>query len=473
MSDYSTKGAEQQRLGKLTAMERIEKLLDDGSFIEIDKYVQRSNAVLGYADVTAPGEGLVAGWGTVDGRPVYLFAQDYTVLGGSFGAAHADKICKIIDMAAKSGLPVLCIWDSQGARVQEGAAVLAAYAKVLKKLTDVSGVVPTVSIAGGGMIGNAAFLSAMTDFTVAIEKVSEISLVPPMVLASTEGKAVDGQALCGAQAAAGTGNVHFVCADEQDAALTVKKLLSYLPSNNLEDAPASMLEDDPSRMIQADGSDMRALASEVADAGTFLEVQADYAPEMVTAFAMMNGFATGIVANVPGEHLSPKGCRKAARFIRLLDAYDIPIVSFVDNMSTQVAPSHGKCCQLGAVAKLISAYSEASTAMVSVTTGRAIGDGYVAMSNKGNGADIAFAYPCAEISCVEAEAGAIIMMDGNKSAAGEYREKFAAAKVAAQQGVIDDVIQPAETRKMVLKALDMAVNKREQKLPKKHGVLPL
>ena len=200
MSEFSKKQAEEQhKLGKLTAEERIGKIVDTGSFVEIDKYLERSNAVLGYPDVCAPGEGVVAGWATIEGRPVYLFAQDYTVLKGSLGAAHAAKITKVMDMAAKAGLPVICVWDSDGARVQEGAAALGAYASIMKKLTDISGVVPTISIAAGGMLGCAAIFAALTDFTIAVEKISAVSLVSPMVLASTAGIDVNEDAICGAK----------------------------------------------------------------------------------------------------------------------------------------------------------------------------------------------------------------------------------------------------------------------------------
>lgn len=471
MSDLN-QAAGQSKLGKRTATERIEMLVDAKSFVEMDKYIERSNAVLGYGDVSAPGEGVKTGWATIDGRPVYVFAQDYAVLKGSMGAAHAAKIMKTFDMAAKQGLPVVCIWDSGGARVQEGAAALDAYARIGKKLADVSGVIPTISVAAGGMLGAAAMFAAMTDFTVAIEDVTEIGVFPPMVLASTAGKKLDGQALIGAKVQAENANASFCCAKEEDAFATVKRLLAFLPSNNLEECPFDVSEDEPARQIAAGPEDARALIADIADNHDFLEVYADTAKEMVTGFAMMNGFAVGFVANAPGEYISAKACLKAARFIRFLDAFDMPVISIVNNNGVEVSLEAAQGCQVRALAKLLYAYAEAGAPMISLITGRAIGEGYAVMSNKGNGADMVYAYPTAEISPVEAEAGGIILF-GEKTGAAEYREKFASPMTAAQQGIVDDIIEPANTRQVLIDALDMAANKREPKLPKKHGVMPL
>ncbi len=475
MSELSKNLAEEQhRLGKLTACERIDLIADAGSFVEIDKYLERSNAVFGYPDVSAPGEGVVAGWATVDGRPAYIFVEDYTVLKGSLGTAHAGKISKVIDMAAKSGLPVVCVWDSDGARVQEGAAALGAYASVMKKLTDVSGVVPTISVIAGGMFGAAAVLSALTDFTVAIEKISAVSVVSPMVVAASESISVDEQAICGAKVQGEeNGIAQFVCADEESAFDTVKKLLRYLPSNNLEEAPYEITEDDAARPTAADGSDIRALLSDIADNNEFFEVYAGFGKEILTGFITLNGSSAGIVANVPGENLTHKACKKAARFISILDAYELPIVTFVNNGGVEAGLKAAKGSLLASIAKLVGAYAEAGAPMVSVITGRAIGEGYIAMANKNCGADIVYAYPDAEISCLEAEAGSIILFGGTAAQAEEYKEKFASPLAAARQGLVDDIIDPEDTRLMLIKAIEMASNKREQKLPKKHGILPL
>ncbi|MBQ9941702.1 MAG: methylmalonyl-CoA carboxyltransferase, partial [Christensenellaceae bacterium] len=376
MSEFSNKQAEEQhKLGKLTACERIAKIVDADSFVEMDKYLERSNAVLGYADVSAPGEGVITGWATIEGRPVYVCAQDYTVLKGSMGIAHAAKINKAIDMAAKQGMPVICLWDCGGARVQEGAAALGAVASIMKKLTDVSGVVPTISVVAGGLFGCAAMLSALTDFTIAIEKISAVSIASPMEIASIEGIAVDEQAICGAKVQGEeNGNAQFVCADEDAAIVTLKDLLRYLPSNNLEEAPYEVVEDDIARATVADGSDAKALIADIADNGIFLEVSAGYGKEMITGFVTMNGYPAGVVANVPGEKITPKGCRKAARFISILDAYDMPIISLVNNEGVAVSLKAAHCCQLRSMAKLVAAYAEAGAPMVSVITGKAIGE---------------------------------------------------------------------------------------------------
>lgn len=459
---------------KLTARERIGQILDVGSFVEIDKYVERSNAVYGYPDVTAPGEGVIAGWGTMDTRPVYLVAEDYEVLKGSMGTAHAAKINKTIDMAAKTGLPVIFVWDSAGARVQEGPAAIHAYASVMKKIVDVSGVIPTISIAAGGMYGAAAMLAPLTDFTIAIDGVSALSIASPMVLAATEGKDVDAQALCGGKVMSEkSGTAQFLCASEAEAVETLRQLLSYLPSNNLEEAPFELCEDDVSRAVAADGSDALALIREIADHGEFLEVSGQFAENMITGFCMINGVSIAVVANAPGKTITPVSCLKAARFIRIADAYEIPVVSLINNEGTDVSLDLAQGCQARALAKLAYAYAEAGTPMISVITGKAVGEGYAAMGTKATGADLVYAFPTAQISSLPAEAGAIILFDGKKSAAGEYVEKFASAMVAAQQGLVDDVIEPAAIRRTLAAALLMVTNKREQKLPKKHGIMPL
>lgn len=465
-------GAE-QKLGKMSAAERIANMVDGDSFVEIDKYLERSNAVVGYPDVSAPGEGVVTGWATIDQRPVCIVAQDYQVLKGSVGTAHAMKINKTLDMAAKSGLPVVCVWDSGGARVQEGAAAVNAYAQIAKKMTDISGVVPVISIAAGGMIGAASMLAALSDFTIAIEKIAEIGVYPPMVLASAAGVAVDGDALIGAKVSEElSANAQFACATEGEAIDTLKRLLAFLPSNNLEESPLDCCEDDKARAMAADGQDTRALLKELADGQDFFEIQAGFASEMITGFAYMDGMSVGFVANEAGKYITPKGCLKAAKFIRFLDAFDMPIVTLVNNNGVEVSLDQAQSCQVRALSKLLYAYAEAGCPMVSLITGRAIGEGYVAMSNKGIGADVVYAYPSAEISAVEAEAGGLIMYD-NKNKAGAFKEQFSSPMSAAKQGIIDDIIEPSAARKALIAAIDLAANKREQKLPKKHGVMPL
>lgn len=453
------------------ARERIERMVDAGSFVELDRFLQTANAVYGYDDVSAQGEGVIAGTATIDARPVYLFAQDISVLKGSVGAAHAAKIVRVIRMAAKAGVPLIGLWDSQGARVQESAAALNGYASIACALTEVSGVIPTISIAAGDMLGCASLFAALTDFTIAIEGLSAVGVHPPMVLAATEGREVDAQALIGAHVQAeDTGLAQMLCKDEDEAIAALKRLLGFLPSNNLDELPVALCEDDLARPIEHT-KDARALAAAVADNQDFFELSAGFAPEMVTGFAMLGGYAVGIVANQPGQLLTEKGCIKAARFVRLLDAFDMPVLTLIDNMGAKVEWELAKECQVRALAKLAYAYAEAGCAKVSVITGRAIGEGYMVMANKAY-ADIVYAYADAEIACVNAEAGAILLLDGKQNA-DQFKEMFADPMAAARQGLVDDVIQPENTRLFVARAIEAALNKREQKLPKKHGIMPM
>ncbi len=450
--------------------ERIEALLDTGSFVEIDKYLERSNKVAGYPDVSAPGEGVVAGWGTIGGRSAYVAAQNYAVLRGSFSVAHAQKICKVIDMASKNGLPVVFLWDSGGARVQEGASAMGAYAMVMKKLADVSGVVPTISVALGEMYGSAALFAALTDFTIAAEHSARIGLFSPMVQAAVQGSAVQEEQICGAALAAKRGEVQLLAQDEASALQYAKTLLRYLPLNNLEEPPFVDSGDPIARPIVSDGADIRALLCEIADDQSFLELGAEFAPEMVTGLMLLDGFTAGVVANAPGEYLSAHGCKKAARFVRLMDAYDIPIVTMVDNEG--VAPASESCCMLRSLAQLAYAYGEAGCPMVSVLK-KAIGEGYTAFSNKQNGADLVYAYEDAQIGCLKPQAGSIILYDGAKDREAEYAEQFLSALSAAKQGVIDDIIAPEQLRSTLIRAIEVISNKREAKLPKKHGIMPM
>ncbi len=450
---------------------RIQAILDAESFIETDKYLERSNAVLGYPDVTIPGEGVVTGWGTVEGRAICIAAEDFASLDGSFSAAHANKIASVIDMAAKSGRPVVLLWDSQGARLQEGAAVLNAYAMLMKKLTDVSGVVPTISVATGGMFGSAAFFASLADFTIVVENLSSVGIKGPTVVAASLGIDADEEKTNGAAVQAAAGNAHFLCKNEQEAYAVVKRLLGCLPSNNLEEAPFTINEDPLDRKVAAASGDMRALIGEIADNKEFFEVQAGFGKEILTGFAAIGGVSVGVVANAGGCYLEPDACEKAARFVRLLDAYHIPIMTFVDNLGAKV--SMEQSVFLRALAKLAYAYAEAGTPMVSLIAGKAIGEGYSVMSNKGNGADVVYALQGAEIGCLNAEAGSIILYGGSKTSADEYKENFLSPLSAARQGVVDDVIRPEDTRFLLIKAVQAALDKREGKLQKKHGVMPL
>ena len=389
----TTKGTLPQGQGKWTARARVDALLDAGSFVETNRYLQKANAVPGRPDVCVPGEGVVTGWGTIDGQAVCIAVQDSEALDGAFGAGQAEKIAKAMDMAAKSGYPMLFLWDSNGAKVQEGAA---------------------------------------------------------------------------AQMAAG--NAQFCCADEPKAYEEVKRLLLCLPSNNLEDPPFLQNEDPADRPVTADPADVFAYVRQAADGESFLEVQPGYGEEIRTGFASFGGMTCGVVANAGGKFLTDAACEKAARFVRILDAYDMPILTFVDNEGVEAAVGHPT---MRALAKLSYAYAEAGSPMVSVLTGKAIGEGYAAMSNKGNGADLVYALPQAKIGCMNAEAGSIVLFGGTTEAAADYAETYLSAESAAKQGVVDDIVAPEHIRETIVAALLTATDKREQKPNRKHGIMPL
>lgn len=456
----------------MTAREFIDRLVDDGSFVELDKYIRKSNAVYGYADVSAAGEGVITGWGRIEGRPVCVFAQDKAVLGGSLGEAQANKIVKIIAMAKKCGYPLVARWCSDGARVQEGAAAANAYVEIAKALNDVSGVIPTVSVAASEMLGISAAFAAMTDFTVAVENLSACGLHAPMVLASKEGADVNLQEIEGAKVMAeDSGLAQFLCADELAALNEVKKLMAYLPSNNLDSMDMEFSEDDVNREIVADTEDTRALAADIADNGSFYEVGVAYCADMITGFIRLDGISCGVVANAAGCTMNSKSYKKAARFISILNAYDIPIITIINNEGTQISMSGVRHCQTAAYAQLLFEYALAGCAKVALITGKAIGEGWAAM---GAGAchDISYAYPDAKIGCMDSEAGSI-MLYGTSGREREYEEKFLSAMTACEQGVIDDVINTKDTRKALIEAVDFILNKREERPLRKQPIMPL
>jgi len=467
--------------GKLTARERIAKLLDDKSFVETDAFVQGSMAADGFKAVSAAGEGVVTGFGTINARPVYVFSQDFTVLGGSLGFMHTQKILKVLNMAGKSGIPVIAVLDSAGARLGEGAASLNGLSQIMKKMTELSGVVPIISVVAGPCVGSASYLTALSDFVFTTEKISTIASSAPSVYG------VDAQSFGGAKAAAEfSGLADFVAADEDNGFMQVKQLMEFLPFNNVEDAPVYDQTDDLNRQIaafDAEDMDVKAMISAIADNGSFLETKAFYSSSIVTGFIRLNGFVTGVVAN-NGAPLCKEGAKKAAKFIGFCDAFNTPIVTLVDTEGYAADADAEKAGVVSDAAKLIFAYAEASVPMVTVITGKAIGNGFVSMCPKGLGADMVYAWPNAEISCLASEtAGNIIMtetllgaedpIEKRKELGALYAEKFANPFEAAKQGAVDDIIKPSETRMRVIAGLEMAFGKREQVLPKKHSVMPL
>ncbi|MEA5003856.1 MAG: carboxyl transferase domain-containing protein [Christensenella sp.] len=485
-------GGEQQILaqhdaGKKTARERIGLLLDQGSFVEIDKFLKRTYTTPGLEAASETGEGVVCGYGTIAELPVFVFAQDYTVLKGSLSSAHASKILKTMDMAVKNGVPVIGVLDSGGARISEGMAAISATAEILKKLSDISGVIPTVSIVAGACIGTAAYIAALTDFTLMIDGISQLALHGPQIYASAMGKEIDAQALFGAKSHnKNTGVAQFMCADEMECMGTVRKLLSYLPSNNLDEAPYEMNTDDLNRQLSfgEEVPDMKELIRSVADNGDVLAYQADFASEVITMFGRLNGNVCGFIANDSTGVLTQRASKKAARFLSFLDAYNIPAVTFTNCGSSDVDIEKEQGSLIPDFAKLVSAYATSGMPKLNVIVGKAIGDGFAVMCPKALGADMVYAWPSAHISAMPVEAGALLLYEeeiakaddgiaAKKQMIDKYLDEYANPWQAAEQGVVDDVIEPAHTRQVLIASLEMVLSKREEKLPKKHGVLPL
>ncbi len=471
----------QHKSGKKTATERVFEMLDEGSFVELDKYLTSSNAVPGFADMSEPGEGVIAGWGEVDGCPVYIFAQDYTVLKGSFGNAHARKICKVLDLAAKNGMPVICMWDSAGARIQEGIGAIDAYASVMKKLTDISGAVPTISVIAGAIHGTGAMLVPMTDFCIAIDKTSSLSMHSPLVLASNAGIDPDKAVLSAEDISKTMGIAHAVAKDETGAFECVKKLLSYIPSNNLGSVTCEYSEGAGVRPI--DPGDVDSVIAGISDDGTFLELSGEFAKCMKTGFIRVEGVSVAVVANAGEKNICANGCKKAARFINFADAYSIPVLTIADNNGAVADIEKERRLELGDLASLAGAYAGATCPLITLITGRAVGEGYAIMSPK-SVADVVFAYENATIACMDVDAGAVAMFGdmmkdkddaqaARQEAADKYKAEFGGAMNAAKMGIVDEIIEPTDTRRFIVGALNMVINKRELKLPKKHGILPL
>lgn len=477
----------QHEAGKKTARERVERLLDAGSFIEIEKFVKRTFSTPGFEAASATGEGVVCGYGTIDERPVFLYAQDYTVLSGSLSAAHAAKILKVMDMAAKNGVPVIGVLDSGGARISEGIAAVESTAAILNKLTELSGVIPTITVVAGPCIGTAAYIAALSDFTLMVEGISAVALHGPQIYGSALGKNIQATQEFGARNHnENTGISQFLCANEEECADTVKTLLSFLPSNNLDEAPYGLDTDDLNRQLPftgEEGYDAKAVISAVADHGIILESGAHFAPGVITAFGRLGGNVCGFVANADQE-MTCNAAKKAARFIGLLDAFNIPVITLANCNGSSVNIEWEQKALIPNAARLIGAYAQAGIPKLTVVTGKAVGDGFAMMCPKALGADMVYAWPTAEISSMPAEAGALILYEDEISKAQDgvaakqqmkerYIEEYANPWQAAEQGVVDDVIEPAHTRQILVSALEMTISKRENKLPKKHGVLPL
>jgi acetyl-CoA carboxylase carboxyltransferase component len=489
---------QQHNKGKLTARERVELLLDKGSFVELDRFVTHRSHDFGMAEQQILGDGVVTGYGTIDRRLVYVYSQDFTVFGGSLSETQAEKICKIMDLAMKNGAPVVGLNDSGGARIQEGVLSLGGYADIFLKNTLASGVVPQISMIMGPCAGGAVYSPAITDFIVMVKNTSYMFVTGPDVVKTVTHEQVSFEDLGGALAHASTSGVsHFAAEGEEDAIFLVQKLLSYIPSNNMEDAPIVRSEDDPLRTDEALDTlipeepnkpyDMREIITKIVDDGEFLEIMQHWAGNVLIGYARLDGRSVGIVANQPAllaGVLDINASVKAARFVRFCDAFNIPIVTFVDvpGFLPGTVQEHAGIIRHGA--KLIYAYAEATVPKLTVVVRKAYGGAYCVMSSKHMRGDINLAWPSAEIAVMGPE-GAVNTVfrkeiaeasdpDGTRTRlVAEYREKFANPYVAASRGFLDAVIEPHETRPRLINALEMLQNKRDSNPAKKHGNIPL
>lgn len=463
----------QTKAGKLAARQRIEMLLDAGSFVELGQLVAKDGQA----------QGVVTGYGTVEERPVCVFAQDFTVRGGAMNQAQGEKILRLLDMAQKTGSPVLALLDSAGARVDEGASALEAYAQVFAKIAALSGVVPMISLVLGPCVGGAALISQLTDFTLMVRGVGQLMAHGPQVIGATFEQAWTAEEIGGAQGMLEQGACDFVADSEAEGFGKVKTLLSLLPSNNLEDAP--LYENgDMNRQLPAFGPEAPAaeIIAALVDTGSLLEIAPGYT-QAVAGLARLGGMPVMVVATGGGE-LCPKRCRKLARAVRFADCYNIPVVSLIDTAGFKVFRPEKQGRMIKAAAQLLYAYTEATTAKLSLVTGQAIGAAYVALGGKAN-ADVRYAWPGAVIAPLSPEAAIQLLhkkeIEGStgdaQSARAALVDGYAAEKadgvVAAEAGLLDDVIDPADSRKLMIAALQMIASKRASNPPKKHGNLPL
>ena len=488
----------QHKKGRLTARERIDLLLDKGSFREVDAFVQHRTHDFNLDKQKYMSDSVVTGWGTIEGRLVYVFSQDFTVFGGSLGEVHAEKICKIMDMAMKNGAPVIGLNDSGGARIQEGVVALGGYADIFLRNTLASGVIPQISAIMGPCAGGAVYSPALTDFIFMVRNSSYMFVTGPDVVKTVTHEEVSFEDLGGASVHSEKSGVCHIAADsEGDALYLIRKLLGYLPQNNMEDPPFIIGGDDPLRMDEALGTmipddpgkpyDMKDIIRSIVDNGQFLEIHENYAQNVVVGFARLGGHSVGIVANQPAVLagvLDIDASEKAARFVRFCDSFNIPIITFVDVpgfLPGTVQEHHGI---IRSGAKLLYAYCEATVPKLTVITRKAYGGAYDVMSSKHIRGDLNLAWPSAEIAVMGPDGAVSIIFRKELEKAkdrvrkkaelvAEYREKFASPYVAAERGYIDDVIEPRETRPRLINALEMLSNKRDANPAKKHGNIPL
>jgi len=488
----------QHAKGKLTARERLDLLLDEGSFQELDVFVTHRSTDFGMEKSRPLGDSVVTGWGTIDGRLIYVFAQDFTVFGGSVSKVHGEKVCKVMDLALKNGAPLVGINDSGGARIQEGVDSLWAYGEIFTRNTLASGVIPQISVIMGPCAGGAVYSPAITDFIFMVQETSHMFITGPQVIRAVTGEEVSQEALGGAATHnVKSGVAHFMGADEPQTLGMVRRLLSFLPPNNTEDPPRLATTDAPDRaderldtLVPGDSRqpyDMKEIIRRVVDDGDFMEVHQHYAANLIIGFARMDGRPVGIVAQQPkalAGVIDINASDKGARFIRFCDCFNVPLVTFCDTPGFMpgVAQEHGGIIRHGA--KMLYAYAEATVPKVAVITRKAYGGAYIVMSSKHLRGDINYAWPGTEIAVMGSEGAVNIIARKEIQEAenpevrraellGDYRDKFANPYAAASKGYIDDVIEPRETRPRVIKALEMLQNKQDTIPPKKHGNIPL
>ncbi len=494
----SARLAKQKQGGRLTARERLDILLDPGSFVEMDRFVTHRSSNFGMDKNRVPGDGVITGYGRANGKLVYVYSQDFTVIGGSMSRTQANKICKIMDLAAKNGAPIVGLNDSGGARIQEGIESLGGYADIFTRNVINSGVVPQITGIMGPCAGGAVYSPSITDFVFMVQKTSYMFVTGPDVIKTVTHEEVTKEDLGGAEThSQKSGVAHFACEDDKHCLLMIRELLNFLPSNNVDDPPVLPVQDRPDRLCESLNKlipdnpkkpyDMLALITEVVDEHYFLEIHKHWATNIIVGFARLNGRPVGVVANQPqilAGCLNIEASRKAARFIRFCDAYNIPIVSFVDvpgflpgtDQEWNGIITHG--------AKLLYAYAEATIPKVTLITRKAYGGAYIVMGSKLLRSDINLAYPTAEIAVMGAEGAVNIIfreeINKAKDPAAErarlikeYEQKFSNPYVSAELGYTDEVIEPALTRKRLIESLEMLKNKRDVNPAKKHGNIPL
>ncbi|MBX5468042.1 MAG: methylmalonyl-CoA carboxyltransferase [Firmicutes bacterium] len=488
----------QHQAGKWTARERIAYLLDPGTFEEIGAHIRHRGQGLGLSGVEAPADGVVTGFGRIEGRVVYVYAQDFTVLGGSLGEMHAAKIQRIQDLAMASGAPIIGLNDSGGARIQEGVDSLNGYGEIFKRNTWASGVIPQITVIMGPSAGGAVYSPALTDLIIMVRGTAQMFITGPQVIQAVTGETVTAEALGGAEAQMARAGVAHLLADDDQAALTlVRRVLGYLPNNYLEEPPVVASDDPPNRIVPAlrdlvpldpaKPYDVLTVIQAVVDQGSWLEVQPTFAPNVVVGFARLGGHPVGVLANQPrvlAGTLDIDGSDKLARFVRLCDAFNLPLITLVDTPGylPGTAQEYGGIIRHGA--KVLYAYAEAVVPKLTVILRKAYGGAYLAMCSRSLGADLVLAWPTAEIAVMGPEGAANIIFreeigqaaDPEAARAAkvqEYRERFAHPYVAAARGYVDAVIDPAETRLRLVAGLMALYNKHEARPPRRHGNIPL